>query len=312
MKGLFCFDMEGVILDGEVLDEVATELGIGNEVKEITKDAMEGRIDFSSAVRRRLELLKGFDRFENIVKKMPLVSYIQEFISMLKENGHYTAMVTGSFDKVARIVAEKVNINEWVANSLEIKNNQITGNFELAYNDKSEVLRKLREKLQPDFTVAIGDGANDINMLKEADIGIAFKSKDILKDNDFIYCEDAREMIRLFNNNKRVAIDTSIHPISYKLFSAISDVTISDLLENIPQYSNVVVIRTKTKVNKEFIERLKHIEVIATATTGTDHIDINFAKSRGIKVLDAKGENSDSVADYVMVIILNIGRSRYN
>ncbi len=294
MKGLFCFDMEGVLVDGETLDTAASMAGVEKEIKELTKEAMEGKIDFKLAVKKRLELLKGFGGFEELAYKMPLAGNAAELIESLREQGHYVVMVTGGFDVAAKIIAGRLGVDAWFSHKIEIKNGAVTGNFQLCYNDKADILRGLREKMAPAFTVAIGDGANDLVMLREADIGIAFKAKQILKGKGFLCCEDMESMQSAFcSKGRSIAIDLGIHPILYKLFSAIGKVETADLSSPTPRNANVVIIGAKTSATRDFIESIPNLELIASATPGTGYIDAEFASLRRIKILGSIANGSD-------------------
>jgi len=298
--------MEGVLLDGEIFDEIALRANVGREVSKITKEAMEGKIDFEAALKKRLDLIKGFDGFEDAARNMPLMPYALELIAMLKDKGHYVAMITGSFDAAAKIIAEKLGIDIWAANNLGMENGCITGNFDLAFRDKADVLKDLKDNLMPDFTVAIGDGANDLNMLKEADVGIAFRAKQILKKENFLQCHDLRQIAQLFcHKGINIARDASVHLICHRLFGAIGNVQVMDLSKEIPRYANVIVIRTRTRVNEESLLGMPNLEIIATATTGIDHIDAELAELRNVKIVNAKGDNADAVAEYVFRTLLH-------
>ncbi len=293
-------------MDGEILDEIAKIIGVKKEVCEITRKAMEGQLDFETALKKRLELIKGFDNIRGMARNMPLMPHACEMVKELKENNHFVAMITGSFDAAAEIIAERLGIDALVSHKLELENGRITGNFKLSFKDKADVLNSLKQKLKADFTAAIGDGANDLNMLNWADIGIAFRAKEILKGRGFLECEDLKDIIQLFCSKEiNILLDNSIHPVSHKLFSIIGNVKVEDLSKKISRDADVVVIRTKTKANKEFIGNIPSLNIIATATTGIDHIDMEFAESHGIKVLDAKGDNADAVSEYAIRTILN-------
>lgn len=298
--------MEGVLVDGEILNEIAKIMCVEREVCELTRKAMEGKLDFETAFKKRLELLKGFNNIRDAARNMPLMPHACEMVKELKDSNHFVAMITGSFDAAAEIIAERLGIDAWASHKLELEDERITGNFELSFKDKADVLNSLKQKLKPDFTAAIGDGANDFNMLNGADIGIAFRAKEMLKGRGFLECEDLKEIMQLFCSKEiSILLDNSIHPVSHKLFSIIGNVEVGDLSKKISRDANVVIIRTKTKANKEFIANMPNLKVIATATTGVDHIDIEFAESRGIKVLDAKGDNADAVAEYVIRTIIH-------
>jgi len=311
VRGLFCFDMEGTLLQGEILDIIADRKGVGKKVREITRKAMEGQLDFESALSERLHLLAGakVKEFEAVVENVPLMPHAKELISLLRGMGHYTVLVTGGFDKAAKVIAEKLGVDSFVAHALEVKDDILTGNYKLSYLDKALVLKEFADRVKPDFTVAVGDGANDLSMLKAADIGILLNPGEGLKQNEeLLHARNLQELLHLFSQNERsILIDKSLSPLASKLFNAIGTVTVNNvnnLNNSAPTHANIVLIRTRTKVNSAFIGKIEGLEIIATATTGTDHIDLTYAKECNITVFDAKGANSDSVADYVIRTLL--------
>ncbi len=180
---LICFDMDGTLLDGEPLEILAREFGKEGEVKKITDLAMAGTINFKESVALRLSLLKGLEtrRIREISKTLPLVEGAEELIGKLKKTGFHVAMITGGFDSIAEIIAEKLKIDEFRANKLEEENGVLTGGFNLVVNEnKDRLLREIAERINANLVIAVGDGANDMPMLKAADIGIGFRVREIL------------------------------------------------------------------------------------------------------------------------------------
>ncbi|PIN76341.1 phosphoserine phosphatase SerB [Candidatus Woesearchaeota archaeon CG10_big_fil_rev_8_21_14_0_10_36_11] len=183
MKNLIIFDMDGTLLDCETLDVLAQEFNVEDQVKEITAQAMNGDIDFEEALQRRLAFLKDFPKKKllKIIDNLPLMPGAKELIKKLKQVGYKTAIITGGYGIVARKIAKKLDIDTYLANDLEIKNKKLTGDFRLNVNGNKDILlNKLKKKFQANFTVAIGDGANDIPMLNAADLGIAFCAKPVV------------------------------------------------------------------------------------------------------------------------------------
>lgn len=181
---LICFDMDGTLLGNEPLEMLAREVDRENEVKEITKAAMNGELEFKKALTMRVSLLKGLEveRIKEIAKNLPFVPGAERLITRLKKAGFYVVMITGGFDLIAEIIARRLEIDEYLANELKTNNDTLTGEFKLEVNEnKDTLMRRIAERINAQFIVAVGDGANDLKMLKEANIGIGFKAKNIVR-----------------------------------------------------------------------------------------------------------------------------------
>ena len=185
MRRLICFDMDSTLIQTECIDELAERAGVGAEVKAITESAMRGEIDFKESFTRRVALLKGLDSsvFEDIAVNMPITEGVDRLMAVLKRCGYKIAILSGGFTYFGEFLQRKYGIDYVYANELEIDDNgKLTGRYVGEIVDghrKAELLKLIAqvEKVNLAQTIAVGDGANDLPMLGEAGLGIAFHAK---------------------------------------------------------------------------------------------------------------------------------------
>lgn len=183
-------DVDSTLINEEVIDLLAQKAGVESEVVEITAQAMRGEIEFLPALRRRVAALTGAPAsiLSQTADEISFTSGALELISQLKSDGWVVGVVSGGFQEVLQPKFINLNLDFIVANSLEIVDEKITGNLLGEIIDKDAKLRTLLEfsqqhGIQPSEVVAIGDGANDLEMVKGAGLGIAFCAKPILKQH---------------------------------------------------------------------------------------------------------------------------------
>ena len=188
VKGLCVMDVDGTLILEEVIDLLGREAGFEEEISQITSQAMRGELDFESSLRKRVSLLAGLpvSVFDKVFDSIHLSPNVQEFISILQMNSIVVGLVSGGFTPIVARLAKSLGIAYFSANQLEVKDDHLTGKLVgqiINPEVKKETLEKWREelKLPKDRTVAIGDGANDLLMLKSAGLGIAFCAKEVLK-----------------------------------------------------------------------------------------------------------------------------------
>jgi len=188
IKGLCVMDVDGTLLLEEVIDLLGREAGREEEISLITSRAMRGELDFETSLRERVALLKGLPDsvFDTVFNSIHLSPNAQKFISILQKNGILVGLVSGGFIPIVDRLAKSLGIAHFSANQLEVKDGLLTGKLIgqiISPEVKKETLEKWREelKLPQERTVAIGDGANDLLMLKSAGLGIAFCAKEVLK-----------------------------------------------------------------------------------------------------------------------------------
>lgn len=189
MKRLAVIDVDSTLIQDEVIDLLAAEAGADEEVARITDDAMEGRIDFAEALRRRVELLAGLDVeiVDRLASSVRLTPGARTLMRTLKRVGMRTAIVSGGFSQVTDHLARELGVDHAAANILDVHDGKLTGKLVGDIVDragKAAILRRIAEEDQIplDQVVAVGDGANDLDMLAAAGLGIAFNARTAVKE----------------------------------------------------------------------------------------------------------------------------------
>ena len=202
MSRLFLFDVDSTLINEEVIELLASYAGVQDQVAEITSRAMAGELDFESSLKERVALLQGLsiDVIAEVQKGITLTNGAAELISAIQHSGDIPAVVSGGFVEVITPLMSELRVENFKANQLEIVDGILTGRVVGNVIDraaKASYLLELKRKYSPAKTFAIGDGANDIDMVKESDCGIAFCAKPALNEvaNVVISNRDLREVL---------------------------------------------------------------------------------------------------------------------
>ncbi|ERP90380.1 phosphoserine phosphatase [Alcanivorax sp. P2S70] len=189
-RRLVVFDMDSTLIRSEVIDELAVEAGVGDQVAEITERAMRGELDFNESFSARVALLKGLDEgaLERVRERIQLTEGAQRLVSTLRALGYRTAILSGGFTWFGHWLQDLLGIDYVHANELEIEDGKVTGRVVgqiVNGQRKAELLREIaaQEGISLEQAIAVGDGANDLPMLGEAGLGIAFRAKPLVKQN---------------------------------------------------------------------------------------------------------------------------------
>lgn len=187
-RRLVVLDVDSTLIQDEVIDLMASEAGCAQEVAELTARAMDGSLDFSDALTARVALMAGLDTeaLDRVRDKVRLTPGARTFVRTLKRMGFKVAVVSGGFTFVTDALAVDLGLDHASANKLEIVDGRLTGRLSGPIVDrqrKATILREIAEAegIGVDATVAVGDGANDLDMLAEAGLGIAFNAKAVVR-----------------------------------------------------------------------------------------------------------------------------------
>lgn len=191
MRRLICFDMDSTLIQAECIDELARRHGVYDQVAAITERAMRGEIEFKESFTERVALLKGLDIsvMQDIAENLPITEGTDRLMSVLKTCGYKIAILSGGFTFFGEYLQRKYGIDYVYANELEVdENGKLTGRYigEVVDGRRKADLLKLiaqTEKVNLAQTIAVGDGANDLPMINEAGLGIAFHAKPRVKQS---------------------------------------------------------------------------------------------------------------------------------
>ena len=206
MNKIFLLDVDSTLINEEVIDLLAAQAGVSKEVTQITSSAMAGELDFSESLVKRVSLLAGLSitAIAQVQKKITLTNGAADLITALQSRGDIVAVVSGGFTEIISPLLATLKISKFKANSLEIIEGQLTGKVNGEIVDrraKAEFLKELvaLSGIPLSDTVAIGDGANDIDMIQSAGIGVAFCAKPALVNvaDRVINTRDLREVLKV-------------------------------------------------------------------------------------------------------------------
>jgi phosphoserine phosphatase len=186
---LIVMDVDSTLIQGEVIEMLAEHAGYGNEVAEVTEAAMRGDLDFEESLRERVKLLEGvpLSAFDAVYDAIELTPGARTLVRILRRLGYRFALVSGGFSQITERLAEDLGIHFSRANELEVVDGKLTGEIVGDVVDRAGKARALREfaaelGLSEASVIAIGDGANDLDMLNAAGLGIAYNAKPVVRD----------------------------------------------------------------------------------------------------------------------------------
>ena len=186
---LIVMDVDSTLIQGEVIEMLASHAGCEEEVALVTEQAMRGEIDFADSLRRRVALLEGLDAaaLDRVYDDLELAPGARTTVRVLKRLGYRFALVSGGFSQLTDRLAADLDIDFSVANELEVVDGRLTGRVVGEIVDraaKAAALRRFASEsgVPVSATIAIGDGANDLDMLNAAGLGIAFNAKPVVQE----------------------------------------------------------------------------------------------------------------------------------
>jgi phosphoserine phosphatase len=176
-RRLVAFDMDSTLIRTEVIDDLARLAGVGAQVAAITEAAMRGELDFQQSFRHRVGLLKGLpvSQLQQVVDEVPLMDGAERLVATLRRLGYKTAILSGGFTFMGEALQRRLGIDYLHANELDVADGLVTGEVE----HLQAIARA--EQISLEQVIAVGDGANDLPMLRLAGLGIAFRAKPVVR-----------------------------------------------------------------------------------------------------------------------------------
>lgn len=211
-KKVFLSDMDATMVVGETIDEMAEKLGVGEKVSQITAAAMAGEIDYPQALKERLQLIAGLNKFKifAIADEAQIAKGAHELMQSIKQQDIYSCLISGGFSIFTKVVGDKLGFNTHISNRLVFDEND--GLLPIWYGDavtgkvKRETLFTLvtKNNIELEQTIAIGDGANDVFMIENAGLGIAYYGKPLVRKvaNAEIHSGDLANVVHFINPPK--------------------------------------------------------------------------------------------------------------
>ncbi len=203
-KFLVVFDVDSTLIEDEVIELLADAAGRRKEVAEVTERAMAGELDFAESLIQRVATLEGLSAavVAEVQSRITITNGVPETIEKIQAAGGKVGAVSGGFIQLLEPLAEKLNLDFWRANTLEIVDEKLTGKVVGEIIDRSAKAKALAEWSTASGltnTVAVGDGANDLEMLADARIGVAFNAKQIVREkaDQIIEGNDMRKLLQI-------------------------------------------------------------------------------------------------------------------
>lgn len=185
---LIVLDVDSTLITSEVIEMIAARAGTEAEVAAVTEAAMRGEIDFAASLRQRVATLAGVPDtvFADVVDEVRFTPGAEQLVSTLQARGWTAALVSGGFAEIVAPLAARIGITLFRANRLEVADGRLTGRTEGPVIDRAAKARTLLEYCEqlgvdPADAVAVGDGANDLDMMAAAGLGIAFNAKPVVQ-----------------------------------------------------------------------------------------------------------------------------------
>ncbi|SEJ03075.1 phosphoserine phosphatase [Arthrobacter sp. yr096] len=183
-RKLLIMDVDSTLIQQEVIELLAEHAGKREEVTAVTEAAMRGELDFAQSLHARVAVLAGLPAavVDSVRHEVRLSLGAAELVAAFKAAGHVVAVVSGGFNQILGPIAQELGLDYWIANELEIVDGALTGKVLGAVIDRAAKEKYLRawaaaEGINLEHTIAVGDGANDLDMLNAAGIGVAFNAK---------------------------------------------------------------------------------------------------------------------------------------